>query len=177
MPRIILYLIFLLFSMWSNNVDISETLSSDVEGTSHSCSQLFHLNLAHNNFSSVPVSLACLAVNLTRLNLSFNKLSDMGPLCNYPHSLKHLDLSHNQIEHWPLFSNWDVLMFDEPMSPLSTSSPLGCSSNITCYAAPERNSPKTPILPGKQIIKMNSLLVCFLTFFFFTFRTKISQGF
>jgi Leucine-rich repeat (LRR) protein len=62
--------------MWSQNVDVSETLSSDMEGASHSCSQLFNLNLAHNNFSSVPVSLACLAVNLTRLNMSFNKLSN-----------------------------------------------------------------------------------------------------
>ena len=59
--------------MWSRNVDISDTLPTDLDTAGHSSSQLFHLNLAHNNFSSVPVSLACLAVNLSRLNLSFNK--------------------------------------------------------------------------------------------------------
>ncbi len=59
--------------MWSWALDVSETLAVDWETSSDSYSQLVHLNLAHNNFSIVPASLACLAVSVTRLNLSFNK--------------------------------------------------------------------------------------------------------
>lgn len=67
-------LLITIFSLWSRTVNINETLpADDLYGGIQSCSQLIHLNLAHNNFSSVPASLACIAVNLTRLNLSFNK--------------------------------------------------------------------------------------------------------
>ncbi|EFX78451.1 hypothetical protein DAPPUDRAFT_320450 [Daphnia pulex] len=132
-------------SLWSPTVDINETLPADIDSP-QSCSQLIHLNLAHNNFSSIPVSLACIAVNLIRLNLSFNKLTDIGPLCNYPHDLKQLDLSLNQIENWPPFSNWDILQLDEPISPLSSLSPFLFSlPTVTCFARNDRNPPKTPV--------------------------------
>lgn len=74
----------------------------------------------------------------------------MGPLCNFPHSLKQLDLSHNQIENWPPCSSWDVLQLDEPLSPLSSSSPFSSSSSPSiCYSCmPDRNMPKTPITTG-----------------------------
>ena len=69
----------------------------------------------------------------------------MGPLCNFPYTLKQLDLSHNKIENWPnsSVSTWEVLL-DEPLSPSPASSNL--SSSIICYAAPERNPPKTPTM-------------------------------
>lgn len=148
-------------SLWSHTVDINETLPADMDDMPQSCSQLVHLNLAHNNFSSVPVSLACIAVNLVRLNMSFNKLTDIGPLSNYPHGLKQLDLSHNQIENWPPFSNWDILQLDEPMSPLSTSSPfLSSSATITCFAGIDRNPPKTPVTQGRKFHKSSKVVAC-----------------
>jgi Leucine-rich repeat (LRR) protein len=77
------------------------------------------------------------------------RLTDIGPLCNYPHGLKQLDLSHNQIENWPPFSNWDILQLDEPISPLSSSSPFLCSPpTVTCFAGIDRNPPKTPVTQG-----------------------------
>lgn len=63
-------------------------------------SDLQVLNLAHNSFSVVPKCLACLAPSLTRLNLSFNDISKAGSASSYPANLKHLDLSHNQIDSW-----------------------------------------------------------------------------
>jgi hypothetical protein len=41
----------------------TETLSVDMDDMPQSCSQLSPLNLAHTKFSSVPVSLACIAVD------------------------------------------------------------------------------------------------------------------
>ena len=58
------------------------------------------LNLSHNSFKEIPVGLSCLAPHLTRLHLSYNSLENLGPLARYPSSLKHLDLSHNQITSW-----------------------------------------------------------------------------
>ncbi len=80
----------------------------------------------------------------------------MGALCNYPHTLKQLDLSHNQIENWPLCSSWDLLQLDEPlMSPMSTSpfsSSSSSSSIAICYSCTaDRNLPKTPITPGPKL--------------------------
>lgn len=64
-------------------------------------SQLQHLNLANNLFTSIPIGLPCLAVNLTRLSMSYNSLRSMGHVTSYPASLKQLDLSHNEISCWP----------------------------------------------------------------------------
>ena len=72
----------------------------------------------------------------------------MGPLCNYPFSLKQLDLSHNEIEHWPpSAANWD--MMDELLSPSSSAS-SSCSAlaSPVCYAAQDKPQPKTPVTPG-----------------------------
>lgn len=63
--------------------------------------QLTYLNLANNLFTSIPLALPCLAVNLTRLNMSYNSLRSMGHVTSYPASLRQLDLSHNEITCWP----------------------------------------------------------------------------
>ena len=36
-----------------------------------------------------------------RLNLSYNAISKFGPVTSFPLSVKHLDLSYNQINDWP----------------------------------------------------------------------------
>ena len=77
------------------------------------------LNLSHNAFSVIPRSLACLAPQLTRLNLSYNKLTKMGHIANFPASLKHLDLSHNQVDSWFLESGADNLCYSENQEPIS----------------------------------------------------------
>mgnify|MGYP005983999079 FL=1 len=77
-----------------------QILHADESVTEHS-SKLSALNLAHNLFTSIPVVLPCLAVNLTRLNMAFNTLRSMSHITSYPSSLKQLDLSHNQITCWP----------------------------------------------------------------------------
>lgn len=60
---------------WSESLDISEQILhvEEHENGSENCSQLSSLNLAHNQFTAIPVVLSCLAVNLTRLNLAYNK--------------------------------------------------------------------------------------------------------
>lgn len=96
-------------SLWSTNVEIRDKTyfvePPDSQGGSQSGNgaqkqSLQVLSLAHNAFSVVPRSLSCLAPQLTRLNLSFNKLTKMGHLSSFPASLKQLDLSHNQIDSW-----------------------------------------------------------------------------
>ncbi|XP_066246944.1 leucine-rich repeat serine/threonine-protein kinase 1 isoform X1 [Euwallacea similis] len=87
--------------IWSKNVEVTEQILHTDETLLEKCSQLSALNLAHNLFTSIPVVLPCLAVNLTRLNMAFNCLRSMSHITSYPSSLKQLDLSHNQISVWP----------------------------------------------------------------------------
>ncbi|KAH0560147.1 leucine-rich repeat serine/threonine-protein kinase 1 [Cotesia glomerata] len=85
--------------VWTESVQVTEKISDDTEpGTK---SVLTSLNLAHNLFTSVPVALPCLAVNLVRLNMAYNSLRSMSHITSYPASLKQLDLSNNQISCWP----------------------------------------------------------------------------
>lgn len=87
--------------IWSKNVEVTEQILHNDETSLEKCSQLSALNLAHNLFTSIPVVLPCLAINLTRLNMAFNTLRSMSHITSYPSSLKQLDLSHNQITVWP----------------------------------------------------------------------------
>lgn len=66
---------------------------------SQSC-PLSLLNLSHNGFTSIPKVLSCVAINLSRLNLSYNCLTRMGSVKLYPANLRHLDLSFNQLTMW-----------------------------------------------------------------------------
>jgi len=61
-------------NVWNRTIEIMEQIvrvdeTSEVKSNS---SQLSSLNLSHNRFSSIPPVLSCLAVNLTRLNISYN---------------------------------------------------------------------------------------------------------
>uniref|UniRef100_T1K991 non-specific serine/threonine protein kinase n=1 Tax=Tetranychus urticae TaxID=32264 RepID=T1K991_TETUR len=88
-------------NLWNDDVHIvTDTLPEESAEVIKQC-KLNNLNLSHNSFFEIPENLACLAVNLSRLNLSYNNLGSMGNAKSYPVSLKHLDLSHNRIHVWP----------------------------------------------------------------------------
>ncbi|XP_032596558.1 leucine-rich repeat serine/threonine-protein kinase 1 isoform X2 [Drosophila grimshawi] len=100
-------------NLWSTALDITdndmkwqqdqeqEQALADGKKPPHGASQLSSLNIANNLFTSIPAALPCLAVNLTRLNMSYNSLRSMGHVTSYPATLKQLDLSHNEISCWP----------------------------------------------------------------------------
>lgn len=60
---------------WTDALIVSEQIhhAEESESNDESCSQLSTLNLAHNLFTAIPVVLSCLAVNLTRLNMAYNR--------------------------------------------------------------------------------------------------------
>lgn len=58
-------------NIWNSAVNITERIVT--EECEKNCSQLTSLNLAHNSFDSVPPMLACIAVNLLKLNMSYNR--------------------------------------------------------------------------------------------------------
>lgn len=62
-------------NVWSRSVQVMEQISSSDEDSTADCSHLSALNLAHNQFTAVPTVLSCLAVNLTRLNMAYNRYS------------------------------------------------------------------------------------------------------
>ncbi|XP_071051470.1 leucine-rich repeat serine/threonine-protein kinase 1 isoform X2 [Onthophagus taurus] len=107
--------------IWSKSVDVTEQILHNDESTMEKSSQLSALNLAHNLFTSIPVVLPCLAVNLTRLNMAFNSLRSMSHITSYPSTLKQLDLSHNQISVWPSLPQVEAQDVME-------------MANVTCYA-------------------------------------------
>ncbi|GJQ77064.1 hypothetical protein Trydic_g23635 [Trypoxylus dichotomus] len=107
--------------MWCKSIDVTEQILHSDESITEKSSQLSALNLAHNLFTSIPVVLPCLAVNLTRLNMAFNSLRSMSHITSYPSSLKQLDLSHNQITVWPSLPQVEAQDMMEV-------------ANVTCYA-------------------------------------------
>lgn len=89
-------------NVWSKSLEVTDQeLRLPDAKNDLSVSQLSSLNLANNLFTSIPLALPCLAVNLTRLNMSYNSLRSMGHITSYPASLKQLDLGHNEISCWP----------------------------------------------------------------------------
>ncbi|KAL9897903.1 leucine-rich repeat kinase isoform 1-T1 [Glossina fuscipes fuscipes] len=89
-------------NIWSNNLEITDNdMKWNEAKKEEGVSQLNSLNIANNLFTSIPAALPCLAVNLTRLNMSYNSLRSMGHVTSYPSTLKQLDLSHNEISCWP----------------------------------------------------------------------------
>ncbi|KAI4458153.1 ankyrin repeat and protein kinase domain-containing protein [Holotrichia oblita] len=107
--------------MWCKSIDVTEQILHSDESVTEKSSQLSALNLAHNLFTSIPVVLPCLAVNLTRLNMAFNSLRSMSHITSYPSSIKQLDLSHNQITVWPSLPQVEAQDMMEV-------------ANVTCYA-------------------------------------------
>lgn len=61
-------------SVWSKNLEISEQDMPICGSRNVDSGHLTNLNLANNLFTSIPLTLPCLAVNLTRLNMSYNSL-------------------------------------------------------------------------------------------------------
>uniref|UniRef100_T1IVJ9 non-specific serine/threonine protein kinase n=1 Tax=Strigamia maritima TaxID=126957 RepID=T1IVJ9_STRMM len=126
-------------NFWCHTIEISESyLDGNIDGRDNQ-SQLTMLNLAHNAFISIPVGLSCVAVNLTRLNLSYNRLCDMGMVNNLPSSLKQIDFSHNQIRNWFSLGNSDCEVCSESQSPL-------------CYGISESIPSKT-LSPGCKLTR------------------------
>ena len=58
---------------------------------------LEHLDLSHNQLTSVPQGLSCLAPKLQKLNLSHNHIRNLRVLCDYPPDLELLDASSNEL--------------------------------------------------------------------------------
>ncbi|KAF6207493.1 hypothetical protein GE061_015939 [Apolygus lucorum] len=124
-------------NLWSKNVEVNEhLLTNDDEGGGPQFCQITTLNLAHNQFTSVPPNLPCLAVNLTRLNLSDNRLRSMSHITSYPSLLKQLELSGNQICCWMSLPQVDCL------DPLEQAA-------IACYS-PNSASKPNKIVAGRN---------------------------
>ncbi|KAJ9598231.1 hypothetical protein L9F63_011052, partial [Diploptera punctata] len=138
-------------NIWSRNVEVTEQILHHDDENEDNCSQLSALNLAHNQFTSIPPSLPCLAVNLTRLNLSYNSLRSMSHITSYPSSLKQLDLSHNQICCWPSLPQVEGI---DSMEQALTA----------CYAPADslgKSGNKLPVLPGRRSLRSAILnVVC-----------------
>jgi len=75
-------------------------MTSYTEGSALSSehrSRLKELNLSHNKLTECPLGLSCVAPYLEKLVLSYNQLTQIGPIEVYPVNLKSLDLSFNQL--------------------------------------------------------------------------------
>ncbi|XP_043222191.1 leucine-rich repeat serine/threonine-protein kinase 1-like isoform X1 [Amphibalanus amphitrite] len=118
-------------TLWHGRLEITDTGPDDqLTAQDQVTSQLHSLILAHNRFSRLPTGLACLAVSLSRLNLAYNCLTDLGSVSDFPASLKQLDASHNQISQWPEPATYwlsDALVSD------------GLAEERRCYAAGDTN--------------------------------------
>ena len=57
------------------------------------------LKLSYNCISEIPENLPCLCPKLIHLDLQYNQIKSVCFLQSFPLSLKHLNISHNPIEH------------------------------------------------------------------------------
>ncbi len=91
-------------SYWQDRVHVhATTVDIDIHSGRDKRGKLHELNVSHNVFDLVPAALACLAPQLSKLNLSHNRLTQIGSLSVFPVALKWLDLSHNLILGHVLF--------------------------------------------------------------------------
>jgi len=124
-------------NLWSQNVEVVAASHNDDESDTRQQCKLVSLNLSHNGFQRLPPTLSCLALNLTRLNLSYNCLQSLGCIKSYPVNLKHVDLSHNQI------SEWFKVDFDDKNTHLEST---------TCYCDLNQSpSPKSSTISLKTV--------------------------
>ncbi len=72
---------------------VEESVNHDEVGS------LETLDLSHNLLQKVPSGLPCLAPKLTKLTLSYNQITEFGPITKYPAGLMDLEMSHNKIKH------------------------------------------------------------------------------
>ncbi|XP_035686272.1 leucine-rich repeat serine/threonine-protein kinase 1-like isoform X3 [Branchiostoma floridae] len=97
-------------NIWEKDVATSiltEEFASEADEDSSSTSALDFLNLAWNKLTSVPTGLPCLAPRLSKLDLSHNIISDVGPPNTYPKGLTKLLLQYNKIEDSKRYSRQD----------------------------------------------------------------------
>lgn len=125
--------------IWNKSVEVTEQILHNDESITEKASQLSALNLAHNLFTSIPVVLPCLAVNLTRLNMAYNSLRSMSHITSYPSSLKQLDLSHNQITCWPSLPQVEAQDIME-------------MANVACYSIHTSSKDKISAIAGKSFM-------------------------
>ncbi|KAJ1529280.1 hypothetical protein ONE63_006078 [Megalurothrips usitatus] len=148
-------------NLWSrgHGVEVTEQILLN-EGDQEGCSQLSALNLAHNQFASIPAALPCLAVNLTRLNLAYNNLRSMGYITSYPNSLKQLDLSHNQVSCWPSLPQMDpaaLACFAPGPGSCSAADPGSTPSTPSASPGPIGGPAPTPAPVIGPVVKLPSL--------------------
>ncbi|VDN19130.1 unnamed protein product [Gongylonema pulchrum] len=85
-------------NVWQRSVRLAQSDESDSEnGSVTSASTLTSLNISNNNIKVAPSCLACCCPRLTRLNISHNQLTSLGPVECMPSRLRHLDASSNQL--------------------------------------------------------------------------------
>ena len=77
---------------------IDETDADGEHGTHCKSSSLTVLNVSHNKLMSLPLGFPCLAPNLKRLNISFNKFEAIDPVAMLPQSIENLNAKSNFIQ-------------------------------------------------------------------------------
>lgn len=97
---------------WSTKVELVNSVYIEDEAEKANQSKLVLLNLSHNSFTAIPDVLSCACPALSRLNLSYNCLREMGSVKLYPSNIKHIDLSNNQITKWYTSEVHDDSMFN-----------------------------------------------------------------
>lgn len=81
-------------SFWGSKIKVRNPVFDTDDSTLH----LTNLDLSQNDFTSIPYCLPCLAPHLCKLNMSNNKLTEIGPLHRYPACLRELNLDNNHID-------------------------------------------------------------------------------
>ncbi|XP_077977782.1 leucine-rich repeat serine/threonine-protein kinase 1-like [Glandiceps talaboti] len=87
------------YSVWRNSGLSIESPESDDEVDGKAPSSLEMLDISYNACRRIPIGLPCLAPKLTKLMMVHNRMKEIGPLNQFPASLRHLYLSSNKLLH------------------------------------------------------------------------------
>lgn len=146
-------------NLWQKSLELSklcddEIMSNAKNGAVSNKSSLTSLNICHNLFDRIPEGLPCVAPSLSRLNISHNKLTEIGPVNAYPPRLKHLDLANNRIKSW-----------------------FGSSTGGYCMCGSLSSTSQRPVSPVSSKFSFENFCECFVETTFLRFiRSKVSFG-
>lgn len=124
-----------------DNVEVEELEDSEstAENSSKKSFVLETLDISHNQLTSLPSGLSCLAPRLTKLNISHNQIKCLGTVSDFPFELEYLEASSNELHTAiaPALPSTDARYYQPCARRVLEFASNGLTQSICCNETPK----------------------------------------